>query len=181
MDDPRRDSSYLNGFHQIQKVLAQYRTLTGTSVTIDPDSIYISDHGSPVLSTLKLTKDIEAQSRKIKEVKTFVKRLEQKIDRTREQLELEDTPWVEIRDIKDLLEELLSTAIDQQKPPTQAPPCFLQKKGSSPRVVKSQPDDRCHRCRQQGHKSEDCRSGPPSKPCPRCNKIHWMYDCAVKP
>ena len=179
MDDPRKDINYLNGFHQIQKVLAHYRTLTGTSVTIDPDSIYISDHETPVSSTLKIARMLEAQDKKIEEVRTLVKRLNQKIDRTREQLELGGTPWIEIRDIRDLLEELIPAATT--KPATPQP----KETTPSPEMKahyfwKTTPKDCCYRCRGKNHQAKDCQAEPPRKPCPRCRGRHWMYDCPAK-
>ena len=186
------DSGFLNGFHLIQTVLARYRNLTGSCVTIDPDFIYISDSGSPVSSILKIADTLEKQEKKIKEVRTYVKRLEHKIDRTREQLELQDTPWIEIRNVKDLMEELLHAVNAKQEKLSEETSTPLQPepmKTTPPPYIASQTPKHllkktfkycCHRCRRGNHKTKDCQAGPPLKPCPRCNGKHWMYDCPTQ-
>ena len=36
--------------------------------------------------------------------------------------------------------------------------------------------ERCERCRLTNHRVQNCRAGPPRKPC-YCGGAHWLYDC----
>jgi len=194
MDMPDENNvDFTKIFYRFQTFLAHYKTLTGKSVTIDPNSIYISETGNPVTSTLQMAETINKQNKEIREVRSTIKRLEKKLDRTREQLELGETPWIEIRDIRDLLEELIpsatATTMPQPKPqpePKQSKFYYAQKPKKPPFSTqpyynqKKTPDNRCRRCRGTGHYAKECRAKPPSRPCPTCQGKHWMHDCPTR-
>ena len=197
MSDEKRN--HLDGFYAIQMILDEYRTLTGRCVTIDPDGVLISEGEKPVTSVASLADRFYTLEMRVSDIRQTTSEFQKKLDHTLRQLYLDDTPWGDIRDMRDMLEEVLdinmktsaskllpsTSPVPQSPSPTTVtaslkttPPTQKQKKnGSNPAI-------RCYRCRKASHKVETCHAGPPRNPCPKCQMgNHWLYDCphAVHP
>lgn len=195
MSDERRN--HLDGFYAIQIILNEYRTLTGRCVTIDPDGVLISEGEKPVTSVASLADRFHTLEMTVSDIRQATSELQKKLNHTLRQLYLDDTPWVDIRDMRDMLEEVLDINMrtSAQKllpstPPVPLSPSPTTVTGSlktTPPIQKqncSNPAIHCYRCRKASHKVEECHAGPPRKPCPRCQMgNHWLYDCphAVHP